>query len=262
MEELLQLKTEVLKDAAQKLWKNMCAPTCDGILFPADIDQAYRNRAASGIEFIFGIPGDEMPVYRSFVGNQNYEEFVSIAIHDIRSHIDDPAAAAMENYIKAQTAQTSELEARSEFIGRWIALCMYRSACALSEAGNKVHVMYWDKKPLIENLGSGTVDALAALLGNSEALRMYGNLMDEDDSEILRSFLHKFVNGEDLQLYPNEILQIRERNSYCTKKGRGSKGGFGYEGAAAGGLARAALFSAYVLFGRVRGAVSITPVLS
>ena len=55
MEELLQLKTEVLKDAAQKLWRNMCAPTCDGILIPADINQAYRDKAASGIEFIFGM---------------------------------------------------------------------------------------------------------------------------------------------------------------------------------------------------------------
>ena len=46
------------------------------------------------------------------------------------------------------------------------------------------------------------------LLGNSEALQMYGNVMDEDSSEILHSFLHKFVNGEELQLYPNEIRKV------------------------------------------------------
>ena len=37
MAELLRLDTETLKDAAQKLWMNMCAPTCDGKLIPKQV---------------------------------------------------------------------------------------------------------------------------------------------------------------------------------------------------------------------------------
>ena len=68
--------------------------------------------------------------------------------------------------------------------------------------------MYWDEKALIEKLGSGTVDAAAALLGNGEALQMYGSVMNEDLSEALQTLLHKFVHGNALQLYPNEIKGI------------------------------------------------------
>ena len=61
---------------------------------------------------------------------------------------------------------------------------------------------------MIEKLGSGTVDAAAALLGNSEALQLYGNVMNEDLSEILQTFLQKFIEGNDLLLYNNEIKGV------------------------------------------------------
>ena len=50
MRELLALDTEALKNAAQKLWQNMCAPTCDGVMIPTDVYQAYRDGAASGVD--------------------------------------------------------------------------------------------------------------------------------------------------------------------------------------------------------------------
>ncbi len=89
-----------------------------------------------------------------------------------------------------------------------MALGIYRIATTLSQGGNKVHLMFWDEKALIENLGSGTADVLATLLGNGEALQMYGNVMNEDVSAMLQALLEKFVRGEALQLYRNEITHI------------------------------------------------------
>jgi para-nitrobenzyl esterase len=66
-------------------------------------------------------------------------------------------------------------------------------------------MMYWDEEPLIENLGSGTVDVMAAMLGNGEALEMHGGLVDDDVFGSLQGFLAKFAKGEELKLYPNEI---------------------------------------------------------
>ena len=205
MEELLQLDTQVLKDALQRLWMNMCAPTCDGKLVPKQVYEAYRNGAASGIEFIVGITSGEMQVFRSAVGRKNYEDAVNAAVDNLQGYLDGSIAEAVRAYIEAQTSASSELEAKSKLVGQWIAMGIYLVAAKLSQGGNKVHLMYWDERALIENLGSGTADVLATLLGNGEALQMYGSVMNADLSETLQALLLKFVSGDALQLYRNEI---------------------------------------------------------
>lgn len=208
MAELARLETETLKDAAQRLWQNLCAPTCEGTLIPVDVDRACREGAASGIEFIIGIPSHEMQVYRSMIGDQNYADGVALAAAEIQKLLDDSIAGAVQAYIDAQAAASTVLEANSKLIEQWSALSVYRTAVRLAEGRNKVHVMYWDEKPLIENLGSGTVDAAATLLGTGEALQMYGSVMNEDLSETLQVLLQKFISGQALQLYPNEIRGV------------------------------------------------------
>ncbi len=207
MNELLQLDTESLKDAAQKLWQNMCAPTCDGTRIPVDLYTAFKEGAASGIEFIIGIPSNKTQVLRSVIGYKNYEDLIALAMAALQN-TDDSIANAVQSYIETQAASSTELEAKSKFVDQFLALCIYYAAAKLSEGGNKVHLMYWDEKPLIENLGSGTVDAAAAILGNDEALQMYGSVMNKDLSEALQSFLQKFINGNTLQLYNNEIKGV------------------------------------------------------
>lgn len=205
MEELMRLKTDELKAAAEKLWKNMCAPTRDGVRFPVDIARAYQDGCASGIEFVIGISTDETGVFRSFLGEENYEKLISAGVLDVLKHVEGPAAKEVLDYIRTETDASGGLEARSKLIEQWNAICIYYSAEKLSEGGSKVHVMYWNEKQLIEKLGSGTVDVAATLLDNSEALQMYGGVMNEDLSETLQSFLEKFVKGKALELYPNEI---------------------------------------------------------
>ena len=208
MAELERLDTETLKAAAQRLWKNMCAPTCDGKLIPADVFRAWQNGAASDVDFIIGIPSNEMQIYRSLIGEENYTNAIFASVANTEDYMDDATAAAVQSYLAEKTASASELEAKSKLIEQWLALCLYRSAAKLADGGNKVHVLYWDEKPLIENLGSGTVDVAAALLGNEEALQIYGSVMNADLSETLQTFLLKFMNGKALQLYPNEIKGV------------------------------------------------------
>ena len=208
MDELLQLKTESLKEAAQRLWSNMYGPTCDGKLLPSDVYRACKNGAASGIEFIIGFTSNEMQVFHSFLGDKNYGDLISVAVADMMKYLDDSAANAVHEYIETQTALSTELEAKSKLIEQWNALCIHRIAFRLLQGGNKVHLMYWDEKPLIEKLGSGTVDTAATLLGNDEALRMYGSMVNADLSETLQSFLLKFMNGNPLRLYTNEIKGV------------------------------------------------------
>ncbi|MBQ9606568.1 MAG: carboxylesterase/lipase family protein [Lachnospiraceae bacterium] len=208
MTELSQLETEVLKEAAQRLWLSMSAPTCDGELIPVDVYQAFRDGAASGIEFIIDIPSNQTQVFRPVIGDQRFMDGISAAVDYIQKRMDDSTAGSIQAYLEAQTAASTEFEAKSKFVEKWLTLCIHRLAVSLKEAGNQVHLMYWDEKALIENLGSGSVDVAAVLLGNGEALQMYGSVMNANLSEMLQSMLLKFINGDALKLYRNEITGV------------------------------------------------------
>lgn len=211
MEELMRLSTERLKEASQKLAPYLSAPTRDGKMIPSDVYSAYRNGNASGIEFIIGIAANEMQVYKSSVGDEKYDDFVSKEIDYILSYLDTvypTGAEAVRKYIKEQTAATSEFESKSKVYEQVYALTVYQCAQKLAESGNKVRLLYWKLKPLIENLGSGTVDVAAAFLGNHEAEQMYGNVLDQDIAETLQNLFRKFVSGDGMHLFNNEIKGI------------------------------------------------------
>ena len=213
MQELMQLSTETLKDAMQKLWLNICVPVCDGKLIPADVYQAYQDGAALDIEFIIGVPNNDMQILKSFISNKGYKRYVDRIFEnltELQDYMEESIAKLVQRYIEEQKAASisNELEAKSKFIDQWLALSIYHSAAKLTEGGSKVHLIYWYEDALIENLGSGTIDLAAALLGNGDALQLYGSVLDKDLSETLQSFLGKFISGSSLQLYSNEIKGV------------------------------------------------------
>ena len=211
MEELMQLSTEQLKEVQQKLSIDLFAPTRDEKLIPLDICAAYREGAASGIEFIIGIPSNERQVYKSFVGDKKYENFISEELNYTLLYLDavyPVGAKAVRDYIAEQTATIPELEVKSKVYEQFNALLTYLCAQKLAKGGNKVRILYWDVKPLIENLGSGTVDVVTTFLGNREAAQMYGNVLNQDIAKTLQTLFRKFVSGDELKLFNNEIKGI------------------------------------------------------
>lgn len=212
MEELQKLDTETLKAAAQKLWRNILAPTRDGVWFPNDLYSAFREGAASGISFIIGISGNERQVFHSVLGDQNYADMVKAAAEDMRNALYSGDSGASEEDSRTEAFTREGISDQAERVEQWLASCMYQGAECLIEGGSKVHLMYWEDKPLIGKLGAGTVDAAASLLGNREALQMYGNVMNEELSEVLQALLKKFAAGEALRLYPNEIKGVDALN--------------------------------------------------
>ena len=208
MDQLLQLDTVTLKTVSQRLWKNMCSPTCDGTLIPADVYRAYQDGAASDIEFIIGIPANERQVFRAFLCEEKYSKLIRESVAGILSFLKGPVADAIQKYIETEANVSTEFEAKSKVVEQWNTLLIYRSAVKLTEGGNTVRLMYWNEKSLIENLGSGTVDTVATLLGNGEALQLYGNVVNKHLSRTLQDFLEKFINGEELKFQPNEIKGV------------------------------------------------------
>ena len=100
------------------------------------------------------------------------------------------------------------MEAKAKAVEQCSALGVYLSARKLAEGGSPVYLLYWNVKPLIENLGSGTVDVASAFLGNSDGAQLYGNVLDADISEVLRGFLVKFLRGDAIRFYNNEIRGV------------------------------------------------------
>ncbi|SFE74582.1 carboxylesterase family protein [Succiniclasticum ruminis] len=213
MEELMQLSTEQLKEASQKLLMGLflSGPVRDGKLISADVYEAYRNGTATDIEFLIGVASNERKIYRSFVGNQTYGDFISSELNVILRYLDEvspPDAQAIRAYVREQAATVPEVEAKAKAVEQCSALGVYLSARKLAEGGNKVYLLYWNVKPLLENLGSGTVDVASAFLGNSDGAQLYGNVLDADISEVLRSFLVKFLRGDAMRFYNNEIRGV------------------------------------------------------
>lgn len=88
MEELLSLSTERLKEATQKLLADLSYPTFDGKLIPLDVYDAYQKGSASGVEFLIGISRNKRHVYKSFVGNKKYEDFVAKGLESFLKYLD------------------------------------------------------------------------------------------------------------------------------------------------------------------------------
>ena len=211
VEELLQLSTEQLKETSQKLLLDLSGPTLDGKLIPIDVCEAYRNGAADHVEFIIGIASNERQIYKSFVGNQKYEGFVAKEMNEILRYLETVSvtdAQAVRDYVSEQEKTMPEVEAKAKVVEECSVVAAYFSAKKLSEGGNKVYLLYWNVKPLIENLGSGTVDVAAAFLGNSEVAQAYGNVINSDLSELLRGFLVKYMRGDAMRFYNNEIKGV------------------------------------------------------
>ncbi len=211
MEELMRLPTERLKEVSQKLMLDLSSPTRDDKLFPVNVYDTYKKGIASDIEFLVVIPKNERQIYRSYVGDKKYESFISKEISHVLNYFDanDPAEAKIaRDYLKERSAVTTELEAKGELYEQLAALSSYNFAKELADGGSKVHFLHWNVKPLIENLGSGTVDVVATLLGNREAMQMYGSVLNQDLAETLQNLFRKFQNGEKLQLFNNEIKGI------------------------------------------------------
>ena len=212
MEDLMRLPEQRLKEATQKLAMDLSAPVRGGRLVPSDVYAAYRDGCASDVEFLIGIPGNERNVYKSFVGDQKYADFMSKEVGYILYYLDNaqPAAAkAVRDYIAEQTAASSEAEANANVFDQVCALNTYFCAQKLAEgAGSKVHLFYWNVKPLIEKLGSGTVDVMAMIMGSHRAAQMYGNVLNADVAETFRALFRKFIMKDEMRLFRNEIKGI------------------------------------------------------
>lgn len=122
---------------------DMSSPTRDGKLIPMDIFAAYQSGVAADIEFIIGIPSNEVQVYKSVVGDEKYSDFMSKALLDILIYLDKvqpDVAKAVRNYIDEKAATMPAIEVTAKVFEQVYLLTTYQNAQKLAEAGSKIHL--------------------------------------------------------------------------------------------------------------------------
>ena len=206
MKELLALSAERLNELTQELKEYLAVPSRDGKLIPTDVFAAFRKGTAKDISFILYTSRDNASAYSASVGRVFSEKIIADMIGKILKQQTPEAAQKLKKLIDDETERIGKAKAEAKFCNQWLeqASAYYLSE-SLHTGGSDVRLLYWDVDAVIKDLGVGDVNIVSTILGNSEAAEAYGNVVNENISEILQALMTKVVHGEEPKLYNNEI---------------------------------------------------------
>lgn len=206
MSDLLRIPEEDLKEFSIRNYCDLSAPVCDGRLIPKDIYQAARNGEAGNIEFMIGISENETGCYTSLVGEDTLASLIDLYSENFLNRHGEEKAAEIGRILSEKEAELGAFQAKAWLINiLFYSVAMLRFADCLQKSGNKVYCFHWKVKQLIEKLGSGSISLLSTLLSNSDAGAHLGTLVNSNVELIMQTLLMKFVKGEEVSLFDNEL---------------------------------------------------------
>ncbi len=215
MQDLVSLSTEQLKEFVDRHSAEMSEPVCDGRLFPKNLYDAALEGKTGDIEFIFALSNDEVKTYDSIVGEEITQQWLQPYLNLIVNGGSAERKEMLESIIAEKEAETGDRkQAEKWLINYWYSLAsMLKVADNLKKAGKKIRCFYWNTETLVDKLGSGTIQIVPTLLGNSKAAETLGSIVNENIKQILQALIMKFVNGEEeICLSNNEIKGVMEIN--------------------------------------------------
>lgn len=209
MDELLSVSEDTLAQMLPKLVSLAAEPVCDGVLITKDVYRAYKDGKAGSTEFMFCVSASESEIFKSMFP-EGAELWNDEAWEAVLNRLGDKKERFLELY--EEDCKTGDKKAvRNKYLDSWIFKVPAHLLCEnISAAGSKAYFMYWDVKPVVARLGAGSLSAVTTILGNSEAAEAYGQITDKEMEQILQALLVKFMRGEDVGLYNNEIYLFEE----------------------------------------------------
>ena len=206
MEDLLKLSQGEIARLTQSLKGYLTVPKADGRRIPGNVIKEYRTGAAKDIRFILCASKDSANSYGSSVGRGFSEKVVSAMIEKIMKELSPEAAEILRRMIEDRTERIGKAKAEAEFVNLWLDHAgLVRMSENLTAGGSKVHALYWNVDPVINNLGAGDVNMVSTVLGNIEAAQAYGSVVSDSIQSILQTLIVKFIRGEEPDLFNNEI---------------------------------------------------------
>lgn len=211
--DLNKVTSEQLREFENRHYDILELPPRDGKYVPLDINKAYLDGVASDVEFIFGIAADDASAWEAMTaGDMSLEEMVGAYYDSLKGALSETKADDLEDllqkYIGAgldATAAKKALLADFHYKASILWDCM-----SLEKGGSKVRCFYWDVKGNIEKLTANAISMVTAVLGNADIAEQMGYLHDAGLTEIMKSFVGKFVKGSEMELYNNELKGVSE----------------------------------------------------
>ena len=210
---LKTVTAEQLREFSGQNYDLLETPPLDGRVAPQDISQAYRNGAASGVEFIFGFAADDLSTWQAMLAGEvslddlmasYYEEFRSVVGTEKANKLEALLQRYMQPGMSITDAQKSML-ADVQYKAKVLHDCK-----TLAAAGNKVRCFCWDVSGDIEKLTANTVSMVTAILGNFEIAEQMGYLHDKGLTEIMQALVSRFMRGQKPELFNNEVKGVSE----------------------------------------------------
>ena len=203
---LLALTESELRSLTQKLKDCLATPSCDGVLIPADVFQAYRRGTAKNIEFVLCASRDNAGAYSASIGRGFSERLISQMIDRIIERQEPKTAETLRKRIHDDTERIGKAKAEAEFFNLWMdQVGQLQLSSALVCGGSSVRMMYWDVEAVVKELGAGSVNAVSAFLSNVDSASAYGSVVNESVCAVMQAFLLKVICGEEPELYTNEV---------------------------------------------------------
>ena len=209
--ELGKITSDKLRDFAGKYYGLTELPPRDGKFVPTDVEKEFISGTAADIEFIFGIASDEFSGWQAMLqGDVSFEEMCESYYLNLKKAIGDEQSVKLDEILKNyMQSGLSEGEAKKELlIDFQYKSCVLHDIKTLVKGGSKVRAFYWDVKGNVEKFAANSVSMVTTILGNEQIAEQLGYLNDKSITEIVQSFIRKFMNDESLKLFNNELKGV------------------------------------------------------
>ena len=211
--ELKTVTAEQLRDFSKRYYNLLETPPRDGRVVPQNISQAYRNGAASDIEFIFGFAADDISTWQAMLaGEVSFDDLMETYYENFRNLVgtekENKLDALLQKYMQPGMSVTDakkSLLADLQYKANVLHDCR-----TLSAAGNLVRCFCWDVSGDIEKLTANTASMVTAILGNFEIAEQMGYLHDKGLTEIMQAIVNRFIHGQKPEFFNNELKGVSE----------------------------------------------------
>ena len=209
--DLKNITSEQLRDFSAKYYELIELPPRNGLYITKDVEKAYLDGEASDIEFVFGVAADDVSAWEGMLTDEvAFDEIVKayfeFFINEMGSENEDTINAIVSKY--KQTG-LSDLEAKKEMLADFqYKACLLHDCSLLARGGSKVRCFYWDVKSEVEKLTANAVSMVTAILGNMNIAEQMGYIHEKSITEITNALINKYIHGEEMALYNNEIKGV------------------------------------------------------
>lgn len=208
VQDLLNVPTNQLKKAVAKYTQEGGAPVCDGKFLPKDIDEIFKRGTENNIEYVIGLPEDEISNIRAILGDEAVRNELEKWRQDLVNERE--LYGHVSQYLKKTAVNKNDEYAKLVKVVNFISFIYapLLSARYLSSNGHKVHCFLWNITPSVKNFKSNSLSFISTIMGNFGVGEEFGYINDNTLREIMQLFLNKFVHNEKIELYNNEIIGV------------------------------------------------------